>query len=292
MQSFQYAFRFIAATFSLSKNDKELRRNWLTFILGSVIIFIFWLLALVAVIYFIKLKLLNSMLVGLIAFLVILSWLVWGKINALRTCAVFTNLIQERQMDTETETQAKRAKGHWFDAVLFALSMPGLKIIAWFRQILKKDDDKEALLLDAYHLILPVIELENLNLSQATARVKEMVQEKSLRFRSDLVRIRLLGGLLQWFLILVGILISILINLRFADPITASLRRRLFFLGVGMASGAVPATLGILFNDFTRACYHTTLYQWVRNIETARKTGAKDQASAPNILQQVFYRKK
>jgi hypothetical protein len=222
----------------------------------------------------------------------ILGWLIWGKINALRTCTVFSNLIQADEIDPEAESQEKPTKGHGRDAALLAISMPGLNIVTWFRQLFKKGDNEKYLLLDAYHLLLPVIALENLNLSQAILRVKEMVQEKSLRFRSDLVRVRLLGGILQWLLILAGILISVLINLRFADPFTASLRRRLFFLGVGMASGAVPAALGILFNAFTRACYHTALYQWVRNIEIARKTGAKDQASAPTILQQVFSIKK
>jgi hypothetical protein len=292
MQSIQYAFRFIDGSFSLSKKDKGLRRNWLTFILGSVVIFVFWLLALVAVIYFIRSELLNLILIGLISFLLITSWLVWGKVNALKTCEIFAGLIQEDETQTEAESPPKSTKGHWFDAVLYAISVPGLKINAWFRRIFKKDDIDTFLLLDAFHLLLPVIKLENLNLSQAILRVKTMVQEKSLRFRSDLVRVRLFGGLVQWLFILAGVLISILINLRFADPITASLRRRLFFLGVGMAAGAVPAAVGILFNAFSRACYHTALYIWVRNIETARKTGAKDQASAPTILQQVFSIKK
>ena len=291
MQSLKYAFRFISASFCLSKNDKGQRRNWLSFLVGSVIIFAFWLLALVTVIYFIKLEPLNLILIGLIAFFLILSWLVWGKINALRTCAIFAKQIKEDEIAAEDISQTKKTKGHWGDACLLALSMPGLKIVAWFRRIFKKGANDKYLLLDAFHLLLPVIKLENLNLGQAVLRVKDMVQEKLLRFRSDLVRVRLLGAVVQWSLIILGLIISILINLRFADPITASLRRRLFFLGVGMAAGAVPATLGIFFNAFSQACFHTALYDWVRNIETARKTGAKDKASAPTILQQVFYKK-
>jgi len=102
------------------------------------------------------------------------------------------------------------------------------------------------------------------------------------------VAVRLVGAIVQWFLIVSGAIIGLLVAFNIAYATTTGFRRRLLGMGVGLIIAGSAMLIGIAFKNFTEACYHTALYQWVRNVASARQLGDKGLALAPEILRQVF----
>lgn len=285
MQSLKYAFRFISASFSLAVKNPKLQESWLYLGAGSLIVLVLWFLPLSLVLVFLGLKPAGMILVGLICVLAVVSLLVLAKIASLDTCRVFGSISMDRE---ESEEKRPFVPEHWVDAALFAVSLPGKQLRQSFQQIISREKNDPSPWLDVRYLILPVICLEDLNLSQAVDRVKQIVGEHLLRFRADLVQVRLVADVVQWVLMAVGIILGFIVGIAVADPISAGNSQRVLGAGAGMVVAWLPTMVGLVFGSFTRTIYHTTLYQWVKNVEAARQTQARDKASPPEILRQVL----
>lgn len=288
MQSLQYAFRFIRASLSLAIENTRLLKPWLHLSLGSMALIIIWFFPLALVVGLIGLRPVSMILVGLICIFVFFSLLVWGEITALQTSQTFSKLIQGNDQFSVPESPGQVMASHWFDVFLYVLIFPGEKILHIVRYLFKKDTNNLPVWINVHYLIVPVISLEDLDLAQAVVRVRQIIRDNLLRFNADLVRVRLIARIVQWFLLVCGVYLGFVAAVNIANPATAGLWRRIFGLAVGLVLGGVPTIIGILFSTFTRACYYTSLYQWVRNVETARRTGNAGTASPPAILRQVL----
>lgn len=285
MQSLTYAVRFIRASFSLASKKSQIQRSWLYLGIGSLLALIIWFLPLAIVVYFLGLQPVAMMLVGLICVFALISLLVLASVFALTTCRTFSTIDNDGE---DQKTEQSLLPERWFDAALLALSLPGEQVRQTFQQIISPEASGRSPWLDTSYLILPVICLENLSLSQAVERVKQIVGEHLLRFRADLVRVRLVAGVVQWVLMAGGIILGFILGISLADPASAGNWQRVLGAGAGMILAWLPIMIGLVFGTFTRTIYHTALYQWVKNVETSRQTQARDQASPPEILRRVL----
>ena len=285
MQSLKYAFRFIHASFSLASKNPRIQRSWLYLGIGSLLALVFWFLPLSMVVYFIGLQPAGMILVGLICTFALISLLVLAKVFALTTCRAFGTIESDGE---EQKIKWPLLPERWVDAALLALSLPGEQVSQTFQQVISPKESDRSPWLDTYYLILPVICLENLSLSQAVERVKQIVGDHLLRFRADLVQVRLVAGVVQWVLMAVGTVLGLILGLSLADPTSAGNAQRVFGAGAGMFLAWLPTMIGLVFGTFTRTIYHTALYQWVKNVEISRQTQAHDKASPPEILRRVL----
>jgi hypothetical protein len=288
MQRLRYAFRFIEASFSkLSSNSRQLQ-IWLSFALGCVAIFAIALIPLGVIIRYLGLSPLGLALIGLIAAAVFLGSVLWGKVNALETSQIFYQEIQPNELVPNLALEARVRQKHWTDAALWLLAKPSLQLAYRRTQFFQGQVKNQPVWLDAYLLILPLIAVEDLSFTQAIQRSKEIHEDKLVRFRSDLVAVRMVGAVLQWFLVIGSAIIGVLVAFNIAYATTTGFRRRLLGMGVGLLIIGAATLIGIGFKNFTEACYHTALYQWVRNVASARQLGDKTLAHPPDILRQVF----
>ena len=287
MQRLTYAFRFIKACFTLAFQNPPLRRPWSYLWMGGVSLLSFWLFPLGVVVLIIGLRPGGMILIGLFIILLLFGLLSWGEVTALETCRALDALTGVEVHPDELSVQ-KQEFSRWQDALLWVLMLPGLAVIHAFDRAFRPEQAEKNDWLSASYLILPVVSLEDLGLTEAQERTKQLVSDHSLRFHPDLVGIRPVVGVMQWLLMLVGTILGFWVGLRIADPLTAGLLSRLMAMAAGLALAGLLTLLGIFFSSFTRACYYTALYQWALNVESARTFGDASQGVPPAILSQVL----
>jgi hypothetical protein len=289
VQSLKHAFRFISASFSLALKNTGLQEPWFYLGLGELAILFMWFLPLALVAGLIGLSPVGMVLIGLLSVFLLTSLLIWGEITALLTAQACWAITSEADPDAQPNLQ--KLKTHGLDILTLALTLPGLNLFQSIKQLFSPKDnqpDERAIWLEAHYLTLPVIAIERLNLSETVARVKQIVKDNLLRFRIDLIRVRLVANLVQILLLAGGIILAFVVGLNIADPQTAGPWRRILAAGISLLVAWIPIVIGVLFSSFTRTCYTTALYQWVRNVETTRNASETIKTSPPVILQQVL----
>jgi hypothetical protein len=287
VQRLTYAFRFIKACFTLAFKAPPLRRTWFYLWMGGASLLSFWLFPLGVVVVVIGLRPGGMILIGLFIILLLFGLLAWGEVTALETCRALDGLTKVEIHPDELSVQ-KREFSRWQDVFLWVLILPGLTVIHAFDRAFRPEHAEINSWLAASYLILPVISLEDLNLTEAQERIKQLVSDRLLRFHPDLVGVRQFVGVIQWLLILVGTILGFWVGLRIADPLTAGLLSRLMAMAAGLALAGLLTVLGIFLSSFNRACYYTALYQWALNVESARKFGDASQGGPPAIFRQVL----
>jgi len=286
VKSLRNAFRFIGASFRLAFTHAQLRKPWLYFTLGGLINLILWLLPIALVLGLIGFSPIGLILTGALSTFSIISLSLWGEIVSLRICRAVSKIIT-----THPESfPAEASSSHWTDVLLLRLILPAAVTFQGFRSILNKKAEKSGKnWTDVSFLIHPIISLEELALSQAIQRAVQISTNHLIRFQPGLISVGWVAVLTQWLAIISGFFAGVLVTRNMiVDPFTATLWQRIMGAGVGLTILWGCMLLGLLFSIFTRSCYHTALYLWVRNVEDARQSNDPQQASPPKILRQVL----
>ena len=269
---------------------EPLQKPWMYLSLGSLALGLFWFIPIVLVIALIGLSPVGLFLLGLICFLLLVSLTIWAEITGLETCQVFNALYGEPEMVSNEVESARQILAKWEQVVLLVLSQPMLKLWTWLLRFFSKDSRENSGWVTASELMLPVIAIEDVTLTWGTARIKQIIEEKSLRFRPEFIRVNLIARCAQWLMLVIGVVAGVLVSVSLADPQTASTWQLIIGGGVGCLIGLIIMVVGLAFSSFIRACYHTSLLIWVKNTEKARQTGEARFAASPAILEQVLGR--
>ena len=291
MQKIKNAFVFINAVFSKASTDKNLKKAELILGLGSLAILLVAFLLMALIIRFVGLLAPGLILIGLVGIFGLVGLILWGEITALAVCQACVSPAPEVTDESRDDLLAKVISSHWIDAGVFTLSMPFLQAASTIKQLFSSARELENAWMEAANLVLPIISLDDLNLAAAIARVKQVVHDNLMRFRSNFVPVEVVSRVIQWLAAAVGLASGVLVGLSIGEP--ASSEPGQIFLGLGAAllvSGFFTAA-GITFSVFVRACYQTALYQWVRNVESARESGETEKAAPPEILRQLLSKK-
>jgi hypothetical protein len=188
----------------------------------------------------------------------------------------------------EEVPQEKSLFKHWSDILILTLGLPGKRLIYDFQKLLKLEIEPKPAWIPSYTLLIPVISIENRDLKDAVQRIDQMIDDHLLRFQPGLVKVDLVGSLVQWILCFIGIFIGLTVAILITDPIAPAPWLLILGLGVGMLIVWLFITSGNLFSAYSRSFYHTALYQWARNVEAARETGEPERAVPPDILRQAI----
>ena len=287
MQSLTFAFRFINACFSLALNHKQLRKPWLYLWMGGVALLVLGMIPFVAVIVLVGTTQLGAVLIGLFSILLLFAVLAWGEVTASESCQAFFNLNYTEEISPESGNPRPEF-ARWQDVFMWFLIQPGLAVIRIFKGIFQSEKGDQEAWLTASYLIGPVISIENLSQVDAVERVKQIFRDHLLRVHPDLVGVRPVAGTIQWLLILAGGVLGLWVGLIIADPVTEGVLSRMLGMALGILTAGVLTLLGIFFSSYIRACYYTSLYQWLLNVESARMSGDTSQGAPPAILSQVM----
>ncbi|MBI5354103.1 MAG: hypothetical protein HZB50_15785 [Chloroflexi bacterium] len=142
----------------------------------------------------------------------------------------------------------------------------------------------ETLWTEAAYLILPAMVIDDLNLKASMARVWTITKENLLLIGISTVGVRFVTGLISFGFGLIGFVIAFAIGggLSFISGGNTAISI------VGIIIGALIffafAMVASLFSSYTNTAYHTCLYIWARDVETAKAQGSSVQVTAPAPL--------
>ena len=288
MQSLKYAFRFIGRSFQLAKENEALQKPWMLQTLGHFALLILWFLPLALVVGLIGFKPVGLILVGVIIVLLVICWWVWGEIVASGFCHMFDTLFVNEELTPNSLPDRKRFQDNWVDIFLFTLLLPGALLLNTIKRRFSKKMSAQPGWVEQHPLIQPVIVLEDLDLKGAAERVEGMVEGHLLRFQVGLMRVNLVARIAGWLLLVLGFAAGFWVSTLIVDPMTAGPWELILGVGAGLLVSGVFGLFGFGFSIYTRTCYHTALYRWVRNVEAAKTSGDSLKARPPAILAQVL----
>lgn len=143
----------------------------------------------------------------------------------------------------------------------------------------------EALWTEAALLVLPAMVIDNLNFKDSLNRIVQITKENLLLIGISTVGVRWVTGLLGFVFSMIGLVLAFAVG----GGIAYAANGATTFLIVGVAIGALIfftfIMVAALFSSYTTTAYHTCLYIWARDVETAKVEGrATQQIAAPAPL--------
>lgn len=146
----------------------------------------------------------------------------------------------------------------------------------------------ETLWTEATYLILPAMIIDDLNLKDGVTRVGRIVKENLLLVGISTVGVRAVTGLIGFIFGAIGLAIAFAIG----GGLTFVSGGNTVLSIVGIAIGALVFFLFVmvasLFSSYTSTAYHTCLYIWARDVETAKAQGSSVPVMAPAPLAAVL----
>lgn len=142
----------------------------------------------------------------------------------------------------------------------------------------------EALWTEAALLVLPAMVIDDMNLKEGLARIVKITKENLLLIGISTVGVGWVTGLISFIFSLIGLVLAFAIG----AGIAALAGNSTVILVVGISIGVLIfftfVMVASLFSSYTRTAYHTCLYIWARDVETARAQGSSMQVTAPAPL--------
>ncbi len=146
----------------------------------------------------------------------------------------------------------------------------------------------EALWTEAALLVLPAMVIDDLNLKDGLARIVKITKENFLLIGISFVGVRWVTGLIGFVFVMLGLILAFAIGGGIAFVAGGST----VILIVGITIGALIfftfVMVSSLFSSYTSTAYHTCLYIWARDVETARAEGSSVPVRAPAPLAAVL----
>jgi hypothetical protein len=145
----------------------------------------------------------------------------------------------------------------------------------------------ETLWSEAAFLILPAMVIDDLNLKKGLERVWEITKSNLLLIGISTVGVRFVTGLIGFVLGLIGAVIGIVVG-GGAAYASGNATVTAIGIGVGVLIFFLFIMIASLISTYTSTAYHTCLYIWARDVETAKEKGKTGKVAAPAPLAAVL----
>ena len=140
---------------------------------------------------------------------------------------------------------------------------------------------------EAALLILPAMVIDDLNLKKGMERIWQITKSNLLLIGISTVGVKWVTGLIGFVLGMIGAAIGFVIGggaaYASSDPIIIAIG-----IGVGVMIFFFFVMLASFVTTYTSTAYHTCLYIWARDVETAQEKGRSGQVAAPAPLAAVL----
>jgi membrane-anchored glycerophosphoryl diester phosphodiesterase (GDPDase) len=145
----------------------------------------------------------------------------------------------------------------------------------------------ETLWTEAALLILPAMVIDDLNLKKGMERIWNITKSNLLLIGISTVGVRWVTGLIGFILGVIGAAIGFAIGGGAAyasgDPTIIAIG-----IGVGVLIFFFFVVIASVVSSYTSTAYHTCLYIWARDVETAKEKGQSAPVAAPAPLAAVL----
>jgi len=142
----------------------------------------------------------------------------------------------------------------------------------------------EALWTEAALLVLPAMVIDDLNLKDGLARIVKITKENLLLIGISTVGVRFVTGLIGFLLGVIGFAIAFAIGGGAAYVSGGSTAISIIGIVIGALIFFAFVMVASIFSSYTNTAYHTCLYIWAREVETAKASGSSVPVMAPAPL--------
>ena len=142
----------------------------------------------------------------------------------------------------------------------------------------------EALWTEAALLVLPAMVIDDLNLKDGLARIVKITKENLLLIGISTVGVRWVTGLIGFIFGIIGFAIAFAIGGGAAYVSGGSTAISIVGVVIGVLIFFAFVMVISVFSSYTNTAYHTCLYIWARDVETAKAEGSSVQVRAPAPL--------
>ncbi|MBI3160881.1 MAG: hypothetical protein HYZ23_00145 [Chloroflexi bacterium] len=142
----------------------------------------------------------------------------------------------------------------------------------------------ETLWTEAALLILPAMVIDDLNLKDGMQRILKITKENLLLVGISTVGVRWVTGLISFVVGAIGFVIAFAIGGGAAVVSGGSTAVSIAGIVIGALIFFTFVMLASIFSSYTNTAYHTCLYIWARQVETAKAHGSSAPVAAPAPL--------
>jgi membrane-anchored glycerophosphoryl diester phosphodiesterase (GDPDase) len=142
----------------------------------------------------------------------------------------------------------------------------------------------ETLWTEAAFLILPAMVIDDLNLKEGMQRVLKITKENLLLVGISTVGVRFVTGLISFIFSAIGFVIGFAIGGGAAYISGGSTAISIVGIVIGALIFFAFVMVASIFSSYTNTAYHTCLYIWAREVETAKAQGSSVPVRAPAPL--------
>ena len=146
----------------------------------------------------------------------------------------------------------------------------------------------EVLWTEAAFLILPAMVIDDLNLKEGAQRVWKITKENLLLIGISTVGVRWVTGLIGFVLGVVGALIGLAVGYGIISLLGSEVLGLVLGIGLGGMLFFIFVLVASVIGTYTGIAYHTCLYLWAREVESAQTAGQAIQVAAPAPLAAVL----
>jgi hypothetical protein len=147
----------------------------------------------------------------------------------------------------------------------------------------------ETLWTEAAALVLPAMVIDDLNLKDGLQRVWKITKENLLLIGISTVGVRFVTGLIGFVFGVIGFLIALAVGGGLAFASGANTTVTVIGIVIGGLIFFTFVMLASIFSSYTTTAYHTCLYIWAKDVETATAEGkVPTQVQAPAPLAAVL----
>ncbi len=142
----------------------------------------------------------------------------------------------------------------------------------------------ETLWTEAAYLILPAMVIDDLNLKNSLQRVWNITKQNLLLIGISTVGVRWVTGLISFIFSAIGFAIAFVIGGGLSFISGGSIAISIVGIVIGALIFFTFVMVASIFSSYTNTAYHTCLYIWARDVETAKAQGNSVPVSAPAPL--------
>ena len=293
MQSFSRGWSFLKQAWGMAFKDKDLLKPSVYALVVGMIVSVIGIIPL-AIAYFIigGSSAGNFVMFILGGILVFIQFVVTYMFSGMTVYLIYGYLTEG---DGRMEKAWDIVKRDFFDILTLAAASTAVNMLKSAAQRNRKNSVVsglmrsatgllETLWTEAAYLILPAMVIDDLNLKDSLQRVWKITKENLLLIGISTVGVRFVTGLISFVFGVIGFGIAFVIGggLSFISGGSTAISI------VGIVIGAIIffafVMVASIFSSYTNTAYHTCLYIWARDVETAKAHGSSVPVSAPAPL--------
>lgn len=293
MQSFSRGWNFLKQAWSMAFKDKDLLKPSIYALIAGMIISVIGIIPIIITAVLTGDSQIGRIIMGVLgAILMFIQFTVTYVFSAMTIRLIYGYLTTgDARMDEAWDI----VRRDFFDILTLAAVSTIVGILRKMANSNKKNNvlggilrsamrAVEALWTEAALLVLPAMVIDDLNLKGGLARIVKITKENMLLIGITFVGIRWVTGLIGFVFIVIGLLLAFAIGGGIAYAAGGSTAILVIGITIGALIFFTFLMVSSLFSSYTSTAYHTCLYIWARDVETATVEGRSTQVAAPAPL--------